>query len=75
MFTGYCISSPVYVLTKLLGLQPQLPFFSTLCYKLVFGPFEKQYGGWECSSVVERLSSMNKALGSIPSIVGCVGEV
>ena len=24
MFTGYCISSPMYVLTKLFGLQPQL---------------------------------------------------
>lgn len=23
MFTGYCISSPIYVLTKLFGLQPQ----------------------------------------------------
>ena len=27
MFTGYCISSPMYVLTKLFGLQPQLFFF------------------------------------------------
>ena len=26
MFTGYCISSPMYVLTKLFGLQPQLFF-------------------------------------------------
>lgn len=24
MFTGYCISSPIYVLTVLFGLQPQL---------------------------------------------------
>ena len=27
MFTGYCISSPMYVLTKLFGLQPQFCFF------------------------------------------------
>ena len=43
MFTGYCISSPMYVLTKLLGLQPQFCFFVLFFFNPPFSALTNLY--------------------------------
>lgn len=43
MFTGYCISSPMYVLTKLFGLQPQFCFFVFVFFNPPFSALTNLY--------------------------------
>lgn len=56
MFTGYCISSPIYVLTKLCEFQPQL--FPLCSYRFVFGPFKTRCGNQSWHSRQTKMRHM-----------------